>query len=131
MAMDKTRVGGLDDGRPILALETYSRRVLAAGPCAAHSAVKSWRQASTAALGIACTRMAGQDSAGTFASMPDHYYSVEHYVARGAPRHPGLTEMMVHPGNPHRDRYAAEMARLTGLVTHWALRSFRDLPQIC
>lgn len=64
----------------------------------------------------------------TFATMPDHYFSIEHWVACGAPARAGFTELMVHPGNPHHARYAGEMDRLARLARSWEICSFEDLP---
>lgn len=64
----------------------------------------------------------------TFATMPDHFLSIEHWVACGAPERVGFTELMVHPGNPHHARYAGEMERLAQLARSWEICSFEDLP---
>ncbi len=63
----------------------------------------------------------------TFAAMPDHYFSLEHWVACGSPEREGVTEIMVHPGNPHHARYAREMEQLTVLRRGWQVCSFTDL----
>lgn len=59
-----------------------------------------------------------------FAVMPDHYVSMEHWLAIGRPARPGVTEIMVHPGNPHNARYAVEMAQVAKHARGWCLQTF-------
>jgi hypothetical protein len=62
-----------------------------------------------------------------FAVMPDHYVSMEHWLAIGRPERPGVTEIMVHPGNPHNARYAVEMVALAERARGWCLQTFDEL----
>lgn len=64
-----------------------------------------------------------------FARMPDRFLTLTHLDAgpRLGPIGRGVTEVMVHPGNPHHARYAAEMARLAALAPGWELVHFGAL----
>lgn len=62
-----------------------------------------------------------------FAAMPDHYFSMEHWLASGSPERSGVTEIMVHPGNPHNTRYAVEMAQLKEHAQGWCLETFEGV----
>ena len=64
---------------------------------------------------------------GRFAVMPEHYLSMEHWLAIGRPERPGVTEIMVHPGNPHNARYAVEMVALAEYARGWCLQTFDEL----
>ena len=62
-----------------------------------------------------------------FAAMPDHFVSVDRWLRLGAPERPGVTELMVHPGNPHHARYADEMAAVARLAKTWNIIGFDAL----
>lgn len=63
---------------------------------------------------------------GRFARMPDRFLTLTHLDAgpRLGPIGAGVTEIMVHPGNPHHARYAHEMARLAALAPGWRIAGF-------
>lgn len=68
-----------------------------------------------------------RELAARFAAMPEHFSSMEHHIATGAPERPGWTEIMVHPGNPRHARYAREMAAIAESAARWTLGSFDQI----